>query len=244
MIPDLHRMNGGAAQLGARPGLPGLFGTWNEGPSRPAPAPLASRERRAEIAGAIASAFDLPPGLTTKGTDAAAPPGAARVDEPATNSWSEVVGVTMMLHPQLPPEVEAFYEGAAGEHLAHQAGCRRKPPCHRPGTRPRPAHEMGAGLGRDRIAPARHGPVPPGGDPGHTGRRLGSARRTEAVTAPTAGPRNRGPAPAQLRTPQVRTTHDRTHLPRLRQPPQARPTPVLGLLGRPPRRRPARTGHP
>ncbi|WP_330435768.1 hypothetical protein OIC43_36930 [Streptomyces sp. NBC_00825] len=122
MIPDLHRMNGGAAQLGARPGLPGLFGTWNEGPSRPAPAPLASRERRAEIAGAIASAFDLPPGLTTKGTDAAAPPGAARVDEPATNSWSEVVGVTMMLHPQLPPEVEAFYEGAAGEHLAHQAG--------------------------------------------------------------------------------------------------------------------------
>lgn len=29
MIPDLHRMKGGAAQLGARPGHPGPFGTWS-----------------------------------------------------------------------------------------------------------------------------------------------------------------------------------------------------------------------
>ncbi|MFF4179653.1 hypothetical protein [Streptomyces sp. NPDC001750] len=122
MIPDPHRMKGGAAQLGACPGLSGPFGTWSEEaddlePSQPAPAPQASPKRRAEIA----EAFDLPPDLMKKNTDAAAPLGTARADEPATSGRRAVVGVTMMVQPQLPPEVEAFYEGAAGEHLARQA---------------------------------------------------------------------------------------------------------------------------
>jgi hypothetical protein len=91
-------------------------------PSRPAPAPLAFQERRAEIAEAIAGAFDLPPGLARP---------RHRVDEPMrparkraetmTNDRAEAVGVVMMVAPELPPEAEAFYDTSAAEYIVRQA---------------------------------------------------------------------------------------------------------------------------
>ncbi|WP_326768618.1 hypothetical protein OG978_32505 [Streptomyces sp. NBC_01591] len=59
MIPDLHRMKGGAAQLGVRPGLPGPFGTWHEEPDDDAEAALGAEVtgpvRRRELHDHIAS---------------------------------------------------------------------------------------------------------------------------------------------------------------------------------------------